>query len=1156
MNMKFVIWFSSFVISFPLAAAEPPRLQPLEPLRLDLASPQVTIVAPSAPVYRKITDRLREALSGLTHHTPGVVPDSTAPRDLGPGPILVLGNMMDSQLARRLYFEAYDFTDAAWPGPGGSAIRTIRDPLATAAHVIMLGGSDAAGAAGAADALVDLVQRKGSVLGYVNQVKLGRSARLIENYTAALLADRDDAWRRSGFSGSWEYQIQIAKAAIGYLRTGNEAYLPLFRRELRYWFDHDVHHPKGDAPQMLHGFINTILIPWDLVRDHPAFSAAEVRKIDADFLWTLMSKEGPERLAGEIRKRQIRNNHGTRSALDAFFGGRYFSRRYHLPQAQRWLEIADRYFSVQMDCAKPNEDSWGHQWAASMFNTVVYFLAAGKHEYFHSPGFKLSADRALVAYPSGSAPLGYMSACAAASGDTGYLGGYADAYRDRAAAQMGGNGDEYLRSFYTARPVVPRADLLGVAQAPLDPLWYATVDGGPKPGSLFVNNIPCAAGFDKIAIREGWAPNDYYLLLDGISGGGHSYQDANCIVRYADRGILWCADTYHANQSATVRAQNGVFLAIDAAGPGHLHRAARKLYAGSSGDILAIAAALDGVGDVDWQRHIVRRRGDWTLVIDRAVVKRPGEVLAERHWHVGGRLTVRPDGLISQVSGRCLHLQTAGVTMEGMRGDSDRVETVRALATPQRPLEIATLLYVNARGAKRDAQLKQTALGWRVETAAAAFLVTPNGSTGDGVTIVSKQGATVIGRAPNGPAPSYEQAVAAGPVPIEATLPAEPKCPRLTIPWREFRVGRAAVTAIARTDAGRLAAGDAAGNVVLFSADGKRGAAVQLPSPILSLHFCGDDLLVGEDRGAITRLAADGTQRWQLLIPYVSMAWSNWSEGKSRIREISSADVNGRPEIFVANSDRRVYALSGEGQEIWKASVEWGVYTAMTPGTYRGAFALLGGTSRPSIFGRCILYGADGKLLTAYSRPDLNSWSNPAQFRDLRRADLDGDGRPEIIAAIDTDCRQLVAYREDGKIFWDADLAGAAEAVAVIPARASEGPVKRGEPGVAQGPLVVAASASGYVAALDGRTGARRWACFVGEPTHFVAPADDGRVLAAARSGKVFLIGRAGSLCGAADLGQPITGLLRPGEDRSANAVLLGTADGRLLALPQSGHGR
>lgn len=100
--------------------------------------------------------------------------------------------------------------------------------------------------------------------------------------------------------------------------------------------------------------------------------------------------------------------------------------------------------------------------------------------------------------------------------------------------------------------------------------------------------------------------------------------------------------------------------------------------------------------------------------------------------------------------------------------------------------------------------------------------------------------------------------------------------------------------------------------------------------------------------------------------------------------------------------------------------------------------------------------------------------------------------------------------------------------------------------------VVYCASASGYVYAFDGRTGTRRWACFVGEPTHFVAPTSGGRVIAAARSGRVFAIDHGDELIGAVSLGQPITGLLRPGEDRQANAVVLGTRDGRLFLLPNT----
>lgn len=86
----------------------------------------------------------------------------------------------------------------------------------------------------------------------------------------------------------------------------------------------------------------------------------------------------------------------------------------------------------------------------------------------------------------------------------------------------------------------------------------------------------------------------------------------------------------------------------------------------------------------------------------------------------------------------------------------------------------------------------------------------------------------------------------------------------------------------------------------------------QVTSPILSLHFVEDDLLVGEDCGTLTRLDRRGQRRWQLAIPYVPMAWPDWSEEKSRIREIDSADLDsdGRLEILVSNADRRVYALA------------------------------------------------------------------------------------------------------------------------------------------------------------------------------------------------------------------------------------------------------
>jgi outer membrane protein assembly factor BamB len=330
--------------------------------------------------------------------------------------------------------------------------------------------------------------------------------------------------------------------------------------------------------------------------------------------------------------------------------------------------------------------------------------------------------------------------------------------------------------------------------------------------------------------------------------------------------------------------------------------------------------------------------------------------------------------------------------------------------------------------------------------------------------------------------------------------------------------------------------------VAVFSPTSDKVTEAKLPSPILALHFLGEDLMIGEDRGALTRLAPDGTQRWQIVIPYVPMAWPYWSEYKSRVREITSADTDGdgKEEILISNSDRRVYAFSGDGVKIWQTPVEWGVYTAMTVGPYGSGVGLYGGTSKPSIHGWCIIYGLDGKIRKHYSRLDLQSWSIPSEFRDMRLADLDADGHVETINAIDTNCRQLVVYAPDGQVRWDVDVAGAAEAIAVRPGSTDD-----------PEPVVYCSSAAGYVSAFDGSTGRRRWACFIGEAASFIETYGPDEILAIGPSGSVCLVDDQGRLSGHQSLNVPITAFLRPGDHRNVGSIVIGTEDGRLLMLPK-----
>lgn len=135
-------------------------LPALSELRLDLAAPGTRIVHPVTGEYPAIAQRLAKDLGALTGKAPAVVAEADPAAMSGPGPLLVLGNLMDSTVVRRLYFEAYDFTDYAFPGPGGYTLRTIRDPFGTGAPVLLVSGSDAAGVSAAAARLVERVRSK------------------------------------------------------------------------------------------------------------------------------------------------------------------------------------------------------------------------------------------------------------------------------------------------------------------------------------------------------------------------------------------------------------------------------------------------------------------------------------------------------------------------------------------------------------------------------------------------------------------------------------------------------------------------------------------------------------------------------------------------------------------------------------------------------------------------------------------------------------------------------------------------------------------------------------------------------------------------------------------------------------------------------------
>ncbi|MDP6775636.1 MAG: hypothetical protein QGI83_02605, partial [Candidatus Latescibacteria bacterium] len=477
-------------------------LPALVALRLDLRA-DCSALCPEGPVYQEMGRALVEDLGRLTGYRPRLCSDDADPASLGGGPVVVVGNMMVNRAARDLYYAAYDLTDYAWPGAGGSVVRTVRDPFGTGAHAVVLGGSDEAGVAGAVTRLSGLVEEAGPEIGYVNEVTLGGHADAIRAWSEELLGDDNEMWQRVGPWGSWAFMGHIGRAGAGYLRTGDEAYLSVFLREMRYFLEHDVFNP-GESRSMIHSLVDALLVPWDLMADHAFFTAEIRREIDEGLLYLCRSDEGPGPLEGAPWV--IRDNHGTGRALDAFFEGRYFWRRYGLEEGKTWMELAASYFAPQLTSYKPLEDNYGHELGASLFNTLQYALASGEADYVGSEAMQRAAERAIIALPVGGTASGLLSACAAVTGDASYLSLEADAGAEayvKGCAGMEGRFilGEYLRTFCGIPVPAERRELLGVAVAPLDELWHRTIDRRMNPGDLYVMTVPREAGFDKVSLR-------------------------------------------------------------------------------------------------------------------------------------------------------------------------------------------------------------------------------------------------------------------------------------------------------------------------------------------------------------------------------------------------------------------------------------------------------------------------------------------------------------------------------------------------------------------------------------------------------------------------------------------------------------------------------
>ncbi|MBN1641165.1 MAG: PQQ-binding-like beta-propeller repeat protein [Anaerolineae bacterium] len=1036
---------------------------------LDGSAGAATIVSPDDPAYLHLARELQAAIQGAQ---PGPVrvkpPDAVDAQDKRQS-IIALGNIANNRLLGELYHAYHVALDHAYPGRGGHVLQTVVDPWGYGSNVIACGGSTMDGVRAAVQQAARSVVRQDGKVWFpaLHEIQIGADFQARYPGISFACTPEHRAWMIAHAYERLEQGMHrgatptVSHAGLMYHLTGDERFAELYRDLFKILYQAAVNDP-GTGPWSPWGFdadfqSATMLQAWNVVEAAPAFSERDRLYITNHLLSYVRYMAQHARQHRPTKPRTPRHNHYTFAALGLLYGAQYFAKVYHHPEADEWLALADECFQTQAQAFKANEDCNSYQWL-TFYHTLKYAFVRPDPAFLDNGNARMCLDLGIAtmdnlgyqvpygdvaSYAGTFSEIPYFNAAAWALDDPAYQPVLATKERLAPAHDIDGIqpvGYQYQVYLGEGRA---RAPFSGVSRLPVEPIYY----------EHFAGPIAYEDAFDKIVFRHSLDPMDDYVLLDGLSNGGHLHYDGNAIVRYTSKGRIWLADADYLKSPQ--KFHNTVMVFREGRGtliPPYAEFG-QAAWLEPFGYARSTVSAYCGA---DWTRHILELRGDGFVVLDQIVAREAGAYDFRCLWRSVG------DASLDQQA-RTFTVEQGGPRMElicapgfsapaelalkhepMIRADWDQypyhgrsadVKVLQERASIQLaagaryaywnlfgtnpPYPRLTRLAEELVRLEGDAPALIGAGGalsaWTdaIETDAAFVYAAPDQVFLADVTTLTLGGRTIRSDVPL----VMRLDLAAGQAIVSADQPASLQVldaehslasgtQSLSLPW----LGEArAVVAQA------LSAPSPGPTPAQRMRQAERARARTFAQPTWALELPGAHTPYSACLGAAspegTSALYVGTVEGALFcVEEGRVAWQFQAGGRINSVAVDDVDGDGQPEVVIGSADHSAYLLDASGRERWRQTL---------PPYLHEPFARVVTTADLGLEeGRAVIVGGKNCHVHAFTPAGVELWRHEVihGVKDLAPVDMTGDGRDEILAVTDWSTYQCIDAT--GKGLW------------------------------------------------------------------------------------------------------------------------------------------